>query len=196
MPLTNAQDLLVKAEIDADAILSALPRDGEGLQTVADALNAIDTPEFLVWRTNVAAQEIYNAIDWDKYTPVDTPSSSDAALASLQANRATHIRLKQENLQTMLLIQTAINASLVGIRKTLRDSCIQIPAGTGGANVSSSGANAATVLGVCRRPARRVERVLAKASAPSDTTGTTAASVMGFEGVLTSNDIDRIRGLP
>ena len=199
--MTPQQDLLVKAEIDADPALSSQALDGEGLQAVANALNAF-VGDFPVWRTRVPTQEIYNAIEWDKYTPVDNPvqpalpaapTQTEAALAAVQANRAAYLRLKQENLQTMLLMQDWVNASLPGIRKTLRDAVIQLPAGVNGATVTAGGANAATVLQVCLRQARRVEKVLATDLQASDTTGGTLGRVMGFEGLLTSTDIDRIR---
>lgn len=204
MSLTQAQDQKIKIEIDADQALLDLIAAGE-LQAVADALAEPDVPEFLVWRTNTPAQDIYEAIDWGRYTPADdpvkpgveaTPTADEVAKAHIQNNRAAHLRLKQENLQTMLLLQDSINTSLPGIRRTIFDSCTKLSAGANGALVNSAGAGASTVLSVCRRPANRAERVLALGSQASDTTGTTTARVMGFEGRLTSNDIDRIRNLP
>ena len=63
--MTPAQLATLKAAIDADPTLSAQGMDGDGLNFVADAMNAVLVPAFTVWRSSVPIDDIMrNGMDW------------------------------------------------------------------------------------------------------------------------------------
>lgn len=182
MSLTSAQAAALKVDYLADAALQTIfANSPNGAQAVADEYNKLATPDFYVWKSAVPTQDIFDAVQWDRYTPTDAPDSTAVWLA-----RAVAIRIKQENLQTFMF-RDAIDASKSGIRSGLRDAVIAVPSGASGANVSPGGASGATVLEVCRRLASRVEKLLTTGASQ---TGNTAADVMGFEGPLTAADFE------
>lgn len=157
--LTTEQKATLKAAITADPILNAYPMDGDGLNAVADALNANSSPAFYVWKTNVTVDEIMrNGMDW---TQVDNLSTGKAriwdwlsALGYFDASKAN--------------VRAGIDACWVGTAPML--------------------AVRAAIYLHCYRIATRAEQILATG------TGTTVTpALLGFEGVLTSNDIDAIR---
>lgn len=61
MALTQAQRAALKAYIEADATLNAQPNTNAGNSVIANVLNAVASPEFIVWRTDLAGSEIYGA---------------------------------------------------------------------------------------------------------------------------------------
>lgn len=61
MSLTPSQLSALKAAILADGTLAAQPMNSDGNFAIAAALNAPASPVFIVWRTNVLADEIGNA---------------------------------------------------------------------------------------------------------------------------------------
>ena len=76
--LTEAQKQAVKAEILADPALAAQPMNSDGAFAIADALNQIAAPDFIVWRTSVALEEItQNGFTW---TLVDALSVGTARI--------------------------------------------------------------------------------------------------------------------
>lgn len=62
MDLTPAQLTTVKNFIAGDATLNSLSSDGSGLRSIADALNALASPDFIVWRTEIKGNEIMAAV--------------------------------------------------------------------------------------------------------------------------------------
>jgi len=78
------------------------------------------------------------------------------------------------------------------LRAGLRDAVIQVPSGIGGAATSPGGAGGATVMGVCVRDATLGEKILAGAQ---ETTGGVSAAVLGYEGALSSDDVQQAREL-
>lgn len=65
MALTTAQMQAIKAYIVADNTLNAQPNTNAGNSVIAGVLNAIASPTFTVWRTNVTQDEIMqNGFDW------------------------------------------------------------------------------------------------------------------------------------
>lgn len=65
MPLTTQQTAALRAAIDADQTLSALPNNPDGNAAVAAILNVTAAPAFIVWRTDVPIDEIMrNGMDW------------------------------------------------------------------------------------------------------------------------------------
>jgi hypothetical protein len=62
--LTTEQKATLKAFIESDQALNTLYVDGN-LSGLADGLNAVATPSFIVWRTAVTQDEIMqNGFDW------------------------------------------------------------------------------------------------------------------------------------
>lgn len=133
------------------------------------------------WRTDAPVNAILDAINWGTYTPSDAIASADPTLTQ-QVGRLLAIQTKQMNLQLMVQGRDVLNCSRPNVRGGLRDAVIQVPSGAGGAATSPGGANGATVLAQCVRPATRAEVMLAAQSQASDTTGTTTARVLTFEG--------------
>ena len=56
--LTTAQYQTLKAAIVADPTLSAQPLNSDGAFAIAAALNAVASPAFTVWRTNVSIGDV------------------------------------------------------------------------------------------------------------------------------------------
>src|SRR4051812_23208217 len=97
MALTPAQIQTLKAAILADPTLANQPMDGNGNGAIADALNALASPVFIVWKTNVSIREIGDNI----------VGSDLAGLTSLNNTR----------LQTAVVLATnGINPSLADRR--------------------------------------------------------------------------------
>lgn len=183
--LTNAQLLTLKADINADPVLSLIPLGSDGSQTIADAYNALAAPTFQVWDPNASANAIFDAIDWSKYTPVDAPD-----VTAIFTNRMLAVQTKQMNLQSMLFGREIVDASRANIRAGIRDAVIGLPTGAAGATVSAGGAGGATVLTTMTRPATRAEKLFASAPVA---TGPVSAAVMTVIGDLSHNDITAAR---
>jgi hypothetical protein len=183
--LTLAQLQAIKAAILADPTLASHSMDGDGNGAIADAMNVLASPVVFAWRTNVPVQEVFDTIDWTKYTPSD---AGDATVT--YSNRLLLIQTKQMNLQNILIGRDSIDASKPNVRAGLRDSVIQLPAGAAGAYVTAAGANASTLLGALIRKATRAEALLASGTA---TTGPVTASLLTFQGLINSTDIDQAR---
>ena len=181
MSLTPAQQATLKAAIIADGALNAQPNTADGAFAIADALNLLASPTVTVWRTNAPVQDIFDAIDWTKYTPTDAPDNT-----ATFTNRALAIQTKQMNLQNMLVGRDSVNANKLNVRAGLRDAVIQLPSGVAGAFVTSGGASGVTVLTACTRPALRIEAILSGVSA---TTGTVTAFLIGYEGTINYQDV-------
>lgn len=192
--LTPAQAALIKAEIQADPVLSLKPANGQGDSEIADALNLLASPNFPVWRTDVLVSAIYDAINWALYTPANI--SSDAELNNaLACDRATVrlmvIQTKQLNLQNMTMGRLALDTSRANVRDGLRDAVVQIPSGASGAMTAPGGVQGATVLNACVRLATRAEKVLV--AQLNQTTGTVVASILGFEGEISIQEVNQAR---
>lgn len=181
--LTESQKTVLKTDILADPSLSALAHNQDSAFFIKNAYNALAVPDLFAWRTDAKTQDIFDQIDWSKFTPVDLP---DAANAALHSARSMVIQTKQMNLQNILIGRDNIDASKANIRSALRDAVIQIPSGVGGANTSPGGASGTNVLNTCTRKATRAEKLFSSGSA---TTGTVTAILLSFEGDLTTEDV-------
>jgi hypothetical protein len=70
MPLTAPQNAIIKAWVEADPILNALPNTNVGNDQIASVLNAVASPEFVVWRTSVPFAEVFDRLvdtDWQQF---------------------------------------------------------------------------------------------------------------------------------
>jgi len=142
------------------------------------------------WRTDAQINSILNAVDWTKYTPQDTIAGSDTDPAlSIKIGRLLTVQTKQMNLQLMLQGRDTLNCSRPNVRDGLRDAVVQLPTGVSGALTAAGGANGTNVLAQCVRPITRAESFMAASPIASDTTGTTTARVLGWEGQVDNVDI-------
>lgn len=63
--LSTTQQQALKADINADPVLSAIPNTYDGAYDMAAKYNLAADPAFVVWRTNVPIDEIMrNGMDW------------------------------------------------------------------------------------------------------------------------------------
>lgn len=186
MAFTSAQRSLILADIIANpADLGAWVNNADGNIEVAKLYNAEAVPTLKVWRTDAPVSDIVDAIDFSKYTPTDAPE-----ITGMFTARALAIQTKQINLQTMIQGRDTINAAKANVRAGLRDAVIALPAGTGGAAVSAGGTSGVNVLNACTRNATRLEKLL---STGAQVTGTVTADVMGWEGMISYNDLLNLR---
>ena len=61
--LTPAQALVLKADIEADGVLNALPKNSTGAFHIAVAYNFLASPDFTVWKTSVPIVEVGQNVD-------------------------------------------------------------------------------------------------------------------------------------
>jgi hypothetical protein len=182
MALTLTQKMALKNAIISTPVLNAYPNTMDGAYDMAaQQLNLIAVPLFKVWNTKAPVDDIFDAINWSIYTPVDTPDNS-----TTYGNRVLNIQTKQMNLQNMLIGKTEVNAAKANMRAGLRDAVILIPAGVNGAMVNPGGVSGTNVLSACTRDARLIEKILTTGPA---TTGAVTADVMGYEGAISAYDV-------
>ena len=76
--LTTVQAQTLKAFVEADATLNAIPHSYDGAYALAEALKVDASPDFIVWRTSVSAEEIMsNGFIW---TAVDALTAGKARI--------------------------------------------------------------------------------------------------------------------
>jgi hypothetical protein len=186
MSLTTQQLQTLKTAIAADPVLAAKPNNSDGAFDIAAAMNLPVAAN--VWRTDARVQAINDAINWSLYTPTDTPDGT-----ATWTNRILAIQTKQMNLQLMLQGRDTVDASKANVRAGLRDAVIAVPAGASGAAVSPGGASGVNVMNACIRPGLRIEILLKTGDA---TTGGVTAAIMGYEGIISYQDVEAARALP
>ena len=186
MSLTTAQQATLAAAIQAAPDLNSQPAGSDGAFEVARLLNLPSSPVVTLWRTDAPVADIFDAIDFTKYTPTDAPDETVSKLT-----RSINLQIKQINLQLLLQGRDRVNANKANVRNALRDAVISLPSGVGGASTSSGGASGATVLTACTRTALRGEGILAGADT---TTGSVTAKLIGYEGQISLSDVLTARG--
>ena len=63
--LTPEQQLIVKNYVEADVVLSLKAPSAQSAYEIAQALNLVANPTFIVWKTEVSIDEIMrNGMDW------------------------------------------------------------------------------------------------------------------------------------
>lgn len=161
--LTTAQLQAIKAAIDADPALTAYPNTPDGAFAIAAALNLPASPEFIVWRTSVAQDEIMqNGFAW---VEVDSLTVGKARIWEWLFDNG----------------DAAINPSKVNVR----DGIAEVWKGT-----AAKLAVQAAVFAHCKRPATRLEKLLATG------TGTTESpATMGYEGDINYQAVQQARAL-
>lgn len=179
---TSAQYLTLKNYILADPVMSTIPNTEDGDYAIVALLNAVASPDFMIWNPAALPNDIINAIDWSKYTPnaavpTDTQLNVDIWRARLEA-----AWLKQSNIWALLDVTNgAIDATKPLVRSGLRDAVISVPTGVNGANTNPGGTSGVEVLTACTRKALLIEKVLTLGPA---TTGTVTADLPGHTGEI------------
>lgn len=76
--LNSTQKQVLKTHITNDAILAAKPNTLDGAWDIANALNQVASPDFIVWKTSVDTDSVMkNGMDW---TRVDNLSVGKARI--------------------------------------------------------------------------------------------------------------------
>jgi hypothetical protein len=188
MILSAAQLTALLNDITNDATLNAIPKTSDGFVAIAAAYNLAAAPNFLVYRTNVPVQDIYDQIVWANLTPTDAPDGTQ-----LWLNRAMHCQGKQFNVQIILQGQTVINAAKANVRAGLQDALTNVPSGANGTTVSAGWVgvrdNALT------RTATRGEKLFATATVQQDGTTPAKAATMTQEGSVSAQNVQQALGL-
>ena len=186
--LTTAQQTTLRNAVIADHSFDSLPHNSDGASALAVAFNLPDVSNTQVWNSATPTDSIFNSLTWANYTPND---AADATVT--YTNRVLLAQTKQMNLQNILVGRQTVNMVNVQTRAGLRDAVINLPTGTGGANVQVGGASGVNALTACVRPtlATRAEKLL---SAGPSTTGTVTADMLVFEGSLGYPDWQAIMG--
>jgi hypothetical protein len=141
--LTTEQLQLVKAAILADNALNTQPQSPDGAFAIADALNQIATPDFIVWKTAVSVDEIMrNGMDWAR---VDNLSVGKARIWDWLGQLGKFDASKPH-------VRAGIDACWVGTQADL--------------NVR------AAVYVHCKRQATRAEQILASGTGTDETPAT------------------------
>lgn len=153
MALTQAQETALKADILADGTLSPLTGTADGRLAIANAYNATAVPDYFVWATNVAVNDIFDNVTWANFTPAD-PADNTVTWS----NRSLSCQGKQFNLQTILSGRTTLDASKTNIRAALNDATTGLPSGASGASRSGGWTS---ILPILSRKARRIEKLFA-----------------------------------
>lgn len=189
--LTPTQLSALRADIQADPVLSLLPNDQDSALTIAAAYNQTAAPDLFVWHPTARISAILDTFNLANFTPVDTISESDTdPVISRRIGRLLSIQVKQMNLQLMLQGRDVLDCTLPNVRASLRDALIQVPAGVNGAVVVVAGASGASALAACQRKATRGEKLFSTGTA---TTGSTTGSLMGYVGAITQAQVAQAR---
>lgn len=165
MALTDAQKLTLKAHIAASPDLNSIPNSTDGAFEIARLLNEPASPDFWVWRTAVAQDEItQNGFDWVR---VDNLSVGKARIWEwLFDNTARTFNPSKAN----------VRAGIMECWKgTAADLAVQ-----------------AAVFGHCQRKATRAEKLFATGTGTSVVNGTGPAT-MAVEGTISAQDVESAR---
>ena len=181
--MTPAQLATLKAHIAANqdpAVISAATTGND--TELARLYNLPST--FYVWRSTTPADEIADAILWDRLTPVDTPDGS-----AIQTNRLLLCQAKQMNLQVLLQGRDTIGTGRPNLRNGLSDALLNVPSGVDGATQDAGWIGAGRVKATITRFATIAERAFATGTGTAGSPG----NLGSFEGSLTIQDIGDIR---
>lgn len=167
--LTAAQLILLKNDILADPVLVAKPNTNDGNSEIAAAYGVVAVPDFWVWRTRVAREELVNSVGPDGTT-----------FSWTGAGYITRSQGERDAFREMFGAQGVVNPSLANVRAAFVDIF------SGG--TAPAPANRTHLAAVSRRLALRVEMVLASGA------GSTASpAVMGYEGTINYDDVAAAR---
>lgn len=168
MPLTSAQQIIVKADILANGDLNSKPNTADGAFAIADLYALTAVPDYWVYKTSLGKHDLT-----DKVSPDGTSFTwaGNGFISRASGEIAAWIELFNSSL--------TCNPSLPNVRQAFQD----IFSGAGNA-----AANRTHLLAMARRKANRLEKLLATG------TGTTVSpATMTFEGLVSYVDIQAAR---
>jgi len=180
--LTTEQLITLKAAIAADldpAVVAAVAANND--TELARLYNADSL--FVVWKQDTRKSDIFGAVTWKNFTPVDVPDGT-----VIYTNRAIACQSSQFNMQTMLISPgDSLNMALANIRNGIKDSVQNLPSGASGALLD---AGWAAIKDVSIRFANKVEKVFANGTGTTGTPG-----FLTYTGQVTINDLGQMRSL-
>lgn len=181
MSLTTAQLQALKAAVAADPTLGQIAHTPDNAGLVADAFNQDAAGPFVVWRSGVPADSVFNAITWASMTPNDAVPTDTALNVQVWSARSLACQGKQFNLQTLLTGKATVACGLARIRNAFQDALQNVPSGNNG---NAKDAGWAAVMAAFQRNASRAEKLYASG------TGTAASPAdLGWEGTLAYTDV-------
>jgi hypothetical protein len=188
MPLTPAQLTTLKAAINADPALAALPQTPDAAYAIANAFNAPASPTAYVWRSFTDLETVKNAITWKNLTTTDAPDGTQT-----WANRSLCCQGLQFNIQTILSSSMGqLATGRLNIRQGLQDALSTVPSGAAGAAQDAGWAGAGGVKAAITRVATRLEKLFQVGG--SGTTGSPWISAfVGDPFVVTYTDVEQAR---
>lgn len=159
MSLTSQQKTTIKAAIEADPVLNAYENNSDGAFNIAADLNTEASPDFYVWRTSVAVNEIMqNGFDW---TRVDNLTIGKARIWEWMCSVGT-LHPNQANVRAGILAVFTAAGDLA-----TRQACFNH----------------------CQRLASKVEKLLATGSGTTTNDQAVGPATMGFEGPISYQDV-------
>jgi len=156
MSLTLAQQVALKAYVQADPVLSIKTPNSDGALDIANALNQPDPSGYQVWRSSTETGAILDAITWANLTPAGV---SDGSAIALQNEYKCQGR--QLNLQIMLQGRESLGTGRLTTRQGLQDALQNVPSGAGGALLDAGWIGAGKVKASITRPATVLEKLFA-----------------------------------
>lgn len=166
MALTPQQLQALKADIASDPALASKPMTSGAALEIAAAYNAAASPAFKVWRSSVSRTEIYNKTSDDGTTWSWTFYKSQSVV--------------EQNAWTQMFMGDQADFSQANLR-----------AGIAVIFTAASAVNAAHALAIGKRSATRAEKLFSTGAGSAGSPAT-----MGFEGSITSEQVQQARELP
>lgn len=186
MPLSDAQNTLLKNDILADPVLGTLPPSSDAIDKIIKAYKEPANPAYFVWNSAVSVDNINNAVDVGKYVSVDPPSASNT-----YTNLTLNCQTKLMTLHSFILRTGTVNAEKPKVRSGLHLAVTNIPSGASAALQSAAGVDGIDVLNACTRTATRLEKLLV---ARTETTGPVTAGIPGATGTLGYDQVRILMG--
>ena len=166
MSLTTAQLQTLKAAIVADSALNSQPMNSDGAFTIALELNKTATPDFIVWRSSVAVQEIMqNGFDW---------------------TRVDNMVVGKARIWEFMTAVGILNPAQANVRAGINEA---FP-------TAANDAMRLAIFGHCQRLASRFEELFATGAGTTTTNAGLNPATMALEGPLQYPDVEAARSQP
>lgn len=164
--LDGGQLAILKAHISASSDLNSQPNNTDGDYEIARLLNLSASPAYIVWRTNVSREEIYNL------------TSAEATTWSWQFYKNQSVT--EQNSWTQMFMGDRANFAQPNLR-----------AGVSNIFTAGSAVNATHAFAVAKRQAKRGEKLFSTGIGT-----TAAPATMAREGDIGYADVRAARNLP
>ncbi len=122
--LTDAQKQTLKAAILADPALAAHPNNSDGAFAIAEALNQLASPDFIVWRSKLPLEEV-TALDGFAWNLVDSLTVGQARIwewlfdnpeRAINASKS-NVRAGVANVWSGTTPKTAVQTAIIAVAK-------------------------------------------------------------------------------